>query len=213
MMEAAWASSSDVAPLFGRASQPVYVDGNGGRGGLAGVARCSIAWPVSCEPPRSAPAPSDDVSGVCAASVGAVLAVYVHPIGASLAPVKGRAPGSSEQLHRSGERRHGRSEPLMAPRQNSLRVIGAGEALSPRPSDSLAKGGIVRAEPLRPCSWIKGYRRSRATSADLSAACVGKGDSMSEWLANVTLGDLFALHLVLGLVQCAALGLIHGHQR
>lgn len=36
---------------------------------------------------------------------------------------------------------------------------------------------------------------------------------MSEWLANVTLGDLFALQLVLGLVQCVALGLIHGHQR
>jgi len=78
------------------------------------------------------------------------LALAVRP--ARSIPVKGRAPGSSEQLHRSGERRHGRSEPLMAPQQNSLRVIGAGEALSPRPSDSLAKGGIVRAEPLRLCS-------------------------------------------------------------
>lgn len=29
-------------------------------------------------------------------------------------PVKGRAPGSSEQLHRSGERKHGRSAPLNA---------------------------------------------------------------------------------------------------
>lgn len=27
-------------------------------------------------------------------------------------PVKGRAPGSSEQPHRSGERKHGRSAPL-----------------------------------------------------------------------------------------------------
>ncbi len=30
-------------------------------------------------------------------------------------PVKGRAPGSSEQLHRSGERKHGRSAPLTPP--------------------------------------------------------------------------------------------------
>ncbi|MDO1596321.1 hypothetical protein ACET39_14275 [Pseudomonas aeruginosa] len=30
-------------------------------------------------------------------------------------PVKGRAPGSSEQPHRSGERKHGRSAPLNAP--------------------------------------------------------------------------------------------------
>ncbi|MBW5466124.1 hypothetical protein GOY11_34645, partial (plasmid) [Pseudomonas aeruginosa] len=29
-------------------------------------------------------------------------------------PVKGRAPGSSEQPHRSGERKHGRSAPLNA---------------------------------------------------------------------------------------------------
>lgn len=29
-------------------------------------------------------------------------------------PVKGRAPGSSEQLYRSGERKHGRSAPLNA---------------------------------------------------------------------------------------------------
>ncbi|MNP42138.1 hypothetical protein D3C76_1358800 [compost metagenome] len=52
---------------------------------------------------------------------------------ARIIPVKGRAPGSSEQLHRSGERKHGRSAPLMAAPQNSLRVIGAGEALSPPP--------------------------------------------------------------------------------
>lgn len=191
-MCAAWVASSDVAPFSGRASLSMCSDENGGRGGLAGVARCSIAWPVSCEPPRSAHAPSDDAPGVCAALVGADLAVYVLTDGATLAPVKGRAPGSSEQLHRSGERRHGRSEPLMAPRQNSLRVIGAGEALSPRPSDSLAKGGMVRAEPLRLCSLIcvpraqplapggpsiKSLRHSRATSTDLSAACEGKGDA------------------------------------
>lgn len=45
--------------------------------------------------------------------------------------VKGRAPGSSEQLHRSGERKHGRSEPLKAHEQNSLRVIGAGGSSIP----------------------------------------------------------------------------------
>jgi hypothetical protein len=38
-------------------------------------------------------------------------------------------------------------------------------------------------------------------------------DAVSVWLANVTLGDLWALQFVLGLVQCALLGAIHGHQR
>nr|BDG78236.1 hypothetical protein [Pseudomonas aeruginosa] len=35
-------------------------------------------------------------------------------------PVKGRAPGSSERLHRSGERKHGRSAPLNTSPPNSL---------------------------------------------------------------------------------------------
>lgn len=35
------------------------------------------------------------------------------------AQVKGRAPGSSDQLHRSGERKHGRSEPLNPPRREN----------------------------------------------------------------------------------------------
>ncbi|HBO9705571.1 TPA: hypothetical protein L5F83_005818 [Pseudomonas aeruginosa] len=40
-------------------------------------------------------------------------------------PVKGRAPGSSEQLHRSGERKHGRSAPLNAPlKQPPLGSVG-----------------------------------------------------------------------------------------
>ncbi len=40
-------------------------------------------------------------------------------------PVKGRAPGSSEQPHRSGERKHGRSAPLNAPlKQPSLGSVG-----------------------------------------------------------------------------------------
>lgn len=38
-------------------------------------------------------------------------------------------------------------------------------------------------------------------------------DAVSVWLANVTLGDIWALQFVLGLVQCALLGAIHGHQR
>lgn len=33
------------------------------------------------------------------------------------------------------------------------------------------------------------------------------------YLANVTLGDLWALHLITSVVNIAALGLIHGHQR
>ncbi len=36
---------------------------------------------------------------------------------------------------------------------------------------------------------------------------------MGTYLANVTLGDVFALQLILGMVQCAVLGMIHGHQR
>ncbi len=36
---------------------------------------------------------------------------------------------------------------------------------------------------------------------------------MEAILANITLGDLFALQFVQGLVFCAALGLVHGHQR
>jgi hypothetical protein len=37
--------------------------------------------------------------------------------------------------------------------------------------------------------------------------------SIETILANVTLGDLFALQFFHGLITCAALGLIHGHQR
>lgn len=36
---------------------------------------------------------------------------------------------------------------------------------------------------------------------------------INTYLSNVTLGDIWALQLVLGLVQCALLGAIHGHQR
>lgn len=212
MMGAAWAASSDVAPLKGRARLSVGFRAKGGRSGLAGVARCSIAMPLPCEPLRFAPEQLSDVSGFCAASIGADLAVYALANGAMFSPVKGRAPGSSEQRHRSGERRHGRSSPLMAAYQNSLRAGGPG-VLFPRAACRPARVGMTRGKAPWCCSSVKGYRRSRATSVDLSAACVGKGDSVSEWLANVTLGDLFALQLVLGLVQCVALGLIHGHQR
>lgn len=55
--------------------------------------------------------------------------------------VKDRDPGSSEQLHRSGERSPGRSESLTCLDQKQPQVIGVGEALFPRPSDPLAKGG------------------------------------------------------------------------
>lgn len=62
--------------------------------------------------------------------------------------VKGRAHGSSEQLHRSGERKHGRSEPLNAPRPEERSGHRAGESFSPLPSDPTASGGMTRAEPL-----------------------------------------------------------------
>lgn len=37
--------------------------------------------------------------------------------------------------------------------------------------------------------------------------------SVSSYVSNITLGDIWVLQLVLGLVQCALLGAIHGHQR
>lgn len=56
-------------------------------------------------------------------------------------PVKGRAPGSSEQPHRSGERKHGRSAPLNAsPETASAWECGA--APPPRaPEPSAARAG------------------------------------------------------------------------
>lgn len=38
-------------------------------------------------------------------------------------------------------------------------------------------------------------------------------DPVSQYVQNVTLGDIWVLQLVLGFVQCALLGAIHGHQR
>ena len=36
---------------------------------------------------------------------------------------------------------------------------------------------------------------------------------ISNYLANITLGDIWLMQFVLGLVVCVLLGLIHGHQR
>ena len=59
-------------------------------------------------------------------------------------PVKGRAPGSSEQLHRSGERKHGRSAPLNAsPETASAWVWGSSSA--PRSRALGGKSGMTRA--------------------------------------------------------------------
>ena len=63
-------------------------------------------------------------------------------------PVKGRAPGSSEQLHRSGERKHGRSAPLNASPPNSLRWGVWGSSSAPRSRALGGKSGMTRAEPL-----------------------------------------------------------------
>lgn len=38
-------------------------------------------------------------------------------------------------------------------------------------------------------------------------------DAVSVYVSNVTLGDIWVLQFVLGLVQCTLLGAIHGHQR
>ncbi|MEF2962950.1 hypothetical protein, partial [Pseudomonas aeruginosa] len=46
-------------------------------------------------------------------------------------PVKGRAPGSSEQPHRSGERKHGRSAPLNASSLKQPPLGSVGQLLRP----------------------------------------------------------------------------------
>jgi hypothetical protein len=38
-------------------------------------------------------------------------------------------------------------------------------------------------------------------------------DTLSSFLANVTLGDIWLLQFVIGLIQIYFLGAIHGHQR
>jgi hypothetical protein len=37
--------------------------------------------------------------------------------------------------------------------------------------------------------------------------------TINSMLAQITLGDLWALHFITGVLQLMALGLIHGHQR
>lgn len=91
------------------------------------------------------------------------------PEGCSSAPaetvvdlVKDRDPGSSEQLLRSGERSPGRSESLTYPDHKQPQVIGVGEALFPRPSDPLAKGGDDKGQsPL-----VLGQTRHPAATGD-----------------------------------------------
>ncbi|SUC99500.1 Uncharacterised protein [Pseudomonas aeruginosa] len=46
-------------------------------------------------------------------------------------PIKGRAPGSSEQLYRSGERKHGRSAPLNASPLKQPPLGSVGQLLRP----------------------------------------------------------------------------------
>lgn len=85
--------------------------------------------------------------------------------GSSVDLVKDRDPGSSEQLFRSGERSPGRSESLTYPDQESLGVIGVGEALFPRPSDPPARRGDDKGQsPL-----VFGQTRNPVASDDLFA--------------------------------------------
>lgn len=63
-------------------------------------------------------------------------------------PVKGRAPGSSEQPHRSGERKHGRSAPLNASLLKQPPLGSVGQLLrpalpSPRRQERDDKGGAL----------------------------------------------------------------------
>lgn len=70
-----------------------------------------------------------------------LLLCLIQTVRAVADPVKGRAPGSSEQPHRSGERKHGRSAPLNAsPETASAGECGA--APPPRaPEPSAARAG------------------------------------------------------------------------
>lgn len=195
-------ASLNVARTVSRASLSILGACNGGWDGLAGKGRGSIACRQSCEPSRFAPALTTDQSRVCAATLRADPAAHGLNDGSGLSPVNGRAPGSSEQLHRSGERKHGRSEPLTAPRQISLCAGGPGKLYPPGRLPPGEGGDDKGQSPLVLIFAVQGR------------VLRDKGEFlMSAWLANVTLGDLFALQLVLGLVQCLALGLIHGHQR
>ena len=76
-------------------------------------------------------------------------------------PVKGRAPGSSEQLHRSGERKHGRSAPLNASPLKQPPLGSVGQLLrpalpSPRRQERDDKGRALGVGRCRSCISERG---------------------------------------------------------
>ncbi len=81
-------------------------------------------------------------------------------------PVKGRAPGSSEQLHRSGERKHGRSAPLNASPETAF-AGSVGQLLRPAPRALGGKSGMTRAEPLVLLCGFQGKRSPWPSAATL----------------------------------------------
>ena len=94
-------------------------------------------------------------------------------------PVKGRAPGSSEQLHRSGERKHGRSAPLNASPLKQPPLGSVGQLLRPG-----GKSGMTRAEPLVLLCGFQGEASPLAVGDDVAIGIVTRmGRDEHPWLA------------------------------
>ena len=99
-------------------------------------------------------------------------------------PVKGRAPGWSERLHRSGERKHGRSAPLNASPPNSLRWGVWGSSSAPRSRALGGKSGMTRAEPLVLLCGFQGEAFPLAVGDDVAIGIVTRmGRDEHLWLA------------------------------
>ncbi len=99
-------------------------------------------------------------------------------------PVKGRAPGSSEQLHRSGERKHGRSAPLNASPLKQPQLGSVGQLLRPRSRALGGKSGMTRAEPLVLLCGFQGEASPLAVGDDVAIGIVTRmGQDEHLWLA------------------------------
>ncbi len=99
-------------------------------------------------------------------------------------PVKGRAPGSSEQPHRSGERKHGRSAPLNASPLKQPPLGSVGSSSAPRSRALGGKSGMTRAEPLVLLCGFQGEAFLLAVGDDVAIGTVTRmGRDKRTWLA------------------------------